>query len=263
MREHPELIYVLVIMMLMSLSIHISNRIFRSIYKRKSHLHYKFLNSVINVVLTLLSVYLMLAQFKLTQDVSKTLLQSSTLIIAIATFAAQKVLSNVIAGFSISASRPCDIGQKVRIIDGGSVIAEGLVTDMTMRHVVIVQYDGQSCIVPNAVIDGAVIINTHYSSPYGNILEFEVGYDTDVDRAREVILRVCNEEPLLIQKETLKVMVSRLTANGLMLKVTIWTKELDESFLASSNLRQHIVAELQKENIVIPYQTVTLDQSDQ
>ena len=259
LQEHPELISAIAIIVMTTVLIVVCNRIFRMIYKRKNHLHLKFLNSVINVVLSVLGLYLLLTRFEITREVSTTLLRSGTLIIAVLTFAAQKALANVIAGFSISASRPCDIGQKVRIQSGGSVIAEGLVTDMTIRHIVIEQYDGQSCIVPNSVVDDAVIINTNYSSPYGNILEIEVGYDTDVDRAKALIIETCNAEPLLIRKDSLKVTVSRYTANGMVLKFTIWTRELDESFTASSNLRQHIVTAFRENGITIPFNTVTID----
>lgn len=259
LKEHPELISAIAILIMTTVLVFICNRIFRAIYRRKNHLHLKFLNSVINVVLVILGIYLCLTRFELTKEVSTTLLTSGTLIIAVLTFAAQKALANVIAGFSISASRPCDIGQKVRIQSGGSVIAEGLVTDMTIRHIVIEQYDGQSCIVPNSVVDDAVIINTNYSAPFGNILEIEVGYDTDIDRAKELIIETCNAEPLLIRKERLKVTVSRYTANGMILKFTIWTNELDDSFTASSNLRQHVVTAFRKNNITIPYNTVTID----
>lgn len=259
LKEHPELISAIAIVVMTTALIFICNRIFRVITRRRNHLHLKFLNSVINVVLAILGFYLLLTRFELTKEVSTTLLRSGTLIVAVLTFAAQKALANVIAGFSISASRPCDIGQKVRILNGGSIIAEGLVTDMTIRHIVIEQYDGQSCIVPNSVVDTAVIVNTNYSSPYGNILEIEVSYDTDVGRAKEVIIETCNAEPLLIRKDQLKVTVSRYTANGMILKFTIWTRELDDSFTASSNLRQNVVTAFRKNNITIPFNTVTID----
>ncbi|MBQ9511565.1 MAG: mechanosensitive ion channel family protein [Lachnospiraceae bacterium] len=261
--EYPEMFSAVVIAILTFVSIMICNRVFRMIYKRKNRLHLKFMNSVINVVISVVGAYACLTQFEVTKEVSTTLLRSGTLIVAVLTFAAQKALANVIAGFSISASRPCDIGQKVRILSGSSVIAEGLVTDMTIRHIVIEQYDGQSCIVPNSVVDEAVIVNTNYSSPYGNILEVDVAYDTDIDRAKEIIVATCMEEPLLIKKDTLKVTVSRLTSNGLVLKFTVWTKELDESFTASSNLRQHVVEALRANHITIPYNTVTIDRGSE
>ena len=91
----------------------------------------------------------------------------------------------------------------------------------------------------------------------------DVAYDTDIDRAKEIIVATCMEEPLLIKKDTLKVTVSRLTSNGLVLKFTVWTKELDESFTASSNLRQHVVEALRANHITIPYNTVTIDRGSE
>ena len=60
---------------------------------------------------------------------------------------------------------------------------------------------GRSCIVPNSVVDEADIVNTNYVENVGNFLEFEVGYGTDVDLARSLLLEICEAEPLLVNKD--------------------------------------------------------------
>ena len=255
------LITALIVLVIMTILLVLVNRVFRQVYKYKSSLPLRFFNSVLDVLICIICIYSALVQFDVTKDISKTLLQSSTLVIAILTFAAQKTLSNVIAGFSISASHPCEIGHKVRLLQGSSVIAEGTVTDMTIRHVVIAQYDGQSCIVPNSIVDNCVIVNTNYSSPVGNILEVEVAYDTDLALARSLILEVCREEPLLLRKDEIRITVSSLTANGMLLKFTVWTNLLDENFTACSNIRENLVKRFAENGITIPYHVVDVRQT--
>ena len=133
-------------------------------------------------------------------------------------------------------------------------------TDMTIRHVVIAQYDGQSCIVPNSLVDNCVIVNTNYSSPVGNILEIEVAYDTDVELAKSIIQEVCMAEPLLIRKDELKITVSSLTSNGMVLKFIVWTTLLDDNFTACSNIRGSLVKAFAQKGITIPYQVVDIRQ---
>ena len=92
-------------------------------------------------------------QFDVTKDISRALLQSGTLLVAIATFAAQQALSNVISGLSLSVSKPYNVDDKIKVVQSGNVIAEGIVDDITIRHTIIRQYNGESCIVPNSIMD--------------------------------------------------------------------------------------------------------------
>ncbi|MBQ1468896.1 MAG: mechanosensitive ion channel family protein, partial [Solobacterium sp.] len=222
-----------------------------------SKLPLKFLHSTVNFIIIVIGVYAVLNQITLTKELSTTLLQSSTLIIAILTFAAQQTLGNIIAGFSLSFTHPVEIGHKVRIVSGGSVIAEGVIKDITIRHVVIQQYDGQTCIVPNSLVDSSVIVNTNYLDRVGNFLEFQVAYDTDLEKAKEIIHELLAKEKAVLNKDV-KVYTSKVTDNGLMLKFTVWTSTIDESYITCSNLREGIVQEFLKQGIVIPYQTITV-----
>ena len=236
----------------------VSDQALQRLERKRAGLPHKFLHSSLKGIIMVIGLFAILSQFEFTRDFSTTILQSGSLIIAVATFAAQKALGNVISGFSISASKPCDIGQKIRVVSGGTTLAEGLVRDMTMRHVVIEQYDGQACILPNSVIDSSVIVNTNYIENVGNFMEFEIAFGSDVEKAKEIIMEECRKEPLLIDVDRISVLVNRLTANGIVLKFTAKTKDLNDSFRACSNLRQHVVEAFGKNGIEIPYQTVTV-----
>ena len=146
-----------------------------------------------NVIIDVVVIYSLAQQFDITKDISKVLLQSGSLIIAIATFAAQQALGNVISGISISASKPYNEDEKIRVVQGGTVIAEGIVKDVTLRHTVIYQFNGESCIVPNSVMDTSVIINTNYTENIGNFVEVEIAYDADVEEAIQIMKKVCAE----------------------------------------------------------------------
>lgn len=232
--------------------------VFNKISKLTDKLHLKFLRSTLSVVVIIICVYSCLSQFEVTKDVSKTLLQSGSLIIAIATFAAQQALGNIISGFSISLARPFDVGQKVKVMSGSSVIAEGIISDITIRHTVIKQFDGQSCIVPNSTMDSCVVINTNYTENVGNFFEMEISFDSDIDKAIEIMSKVCIEEPLSINTEKNKVLINKLSANGVVLKTTIWTNTLDDNFQACSNIRRKLLEEFEKENIKIPFNTYSI-----
>lgn len=240
----------------------IANFIFKVLEKKTRSMHIRFFKSLVNVVIAVLTVYALAQQFEVTKELSTALLQSGTLLIALVTFAAQHALSNVISGFSLSFSRPYSVNDKIKVVQGGSVAAEGIVTDITLRHTIISQYNGESCIVPNSVMDSAVITNTNFTDNIGNFMEIEITYDSDIRKAIEIMKTICAENPLTMNTMENNVFVKGYSMNGIILKTTIWTKTLDESFQACSEIRISLIEEFRKAQINIPYQTLTIYTED-
>ena len=251
-----KLITIAIIVVVFAGLISITNRIFRRINRRKNSIFYKFLNSVVYVVLLATAIYSVLSQFDMAREISTVILQSGTLIIAVSTFAAQQALGNVISGFMLSASRPLEIGQKVKLLQGGTQICEGIVK--TFRHVVIQSYDGQSNILPNSLVDQAVIVNADYVEGTGNFLEFEVAYESDFDLVRSLIRQALESQPEVSRKDV-TIAMSRVSQNGVVFKFTVWTHSVDENFRACSELREKIIKAFNEHHVVIPYQTIDVN----
>ena len=232
--------------------------IFRMISRRNKGVHLRYAKSAINVTIIVVGVYSLAQQFDITKDISKVLLQSGSLIVAIATFAAQQALGNIISGFSLSMSKPYEVEDKIKVVQGGGIIAEGIVQDITIRHTIIRQFNGESCIVPNSVMDASVITNTNYTENIGNFMEIEIGYSADIDRAMDIMQKICINHELTLNTESNKVFIKGYTQNGMILKTTVWTGNLDDSIRACSDIRAELVKEFLKNDIEIPYQTVTI-----
>ncbi len=232
--------------------------IFKYIAQKTKAVHLRFTKSAINVIIDVIAFYSLAQQFEMTKDISKVLLQSGSLILAIATFAAQQALGNVISGISLSMSKPYNVDEKIRVIQGGTVIAEGLVKDVTLRHTLIYQFNGETCIVPNSVMDSAVVINTNFTENIGNYVEIEIGYGADIEKAIGIMRQICVEHELTLNTEANAVTASGYTQNGVTLKTIIWTQNLNDSFRACSDIRVALVREFGKCGIEIPYQTVTI-----
>lgn len=237
---------------------YIVNLIFRIIARKNKAIHLRFSKGIVNAVIDIIGVYTLAQQFEVTKDISRVLLQSGSLVVAIATFAAQQALANVISGISISASRPYNVDEKIRVVQGGTVIAEGIVKDVTIRQTVIDQFNGESCIVPNSIMDSAVIVNTNFTENIGNFVEVEVSYEADIEKAIAIMRRVCAGNELTLNTEENAVTASAYTANGVILKTTIWTENLNDSFRACSEIRIDLVKEFRENGIEIPYQTITV-----
>ena len=241
------------------LLIFIINRIFNGLYRVNQGIHLKFFRSLANGLVGIITIYYCCSLFSTTKEITKLLLQSGTVIVALITFAAQQALGNVISGFSISMTKPYKVDDKVKVISGGSVLAEGKITDVTIRHTIIRTFDGQSAIIPNSVMDSSVIMNTNYTENVGNFLEIEISYGSNPDKAIDIMKRLILSHPLTINGEDTSIFVNRYTANGMVLKTSVWTKTLDDNFKACSDLRKSLVKEFAENSIIIPYQTITID----
>ena len=240
------------------ISNYVISLIFKFLAQKTKAVHLRFSKYAVTVIIDIIAFYSLSQQFEITRDISKALLQSGSLILAIATFAAQQALGNVISGISLSVSKPYNVDEKIRVIQGGTVIAEGLVKDVTLRHTLIYQYNGETCIVPNSVMDSSVIINTNFTENIGNYVEIEIGYGADLEKALAIMRKICVEHELTLNTEENSVTASGYTQNGVILKTIIWTNNLDDSFKACSDIRIALVREFNQNGIEIPYQTVTI-----
>ena len=173
-------------------------------------------------------------------------------------FAAQQVLADVISGVMLSWSRPFNLGEKVNISTLG---ISGIVEDLTVRHTVIRTYHNSRMIIPNSVINKAIVENSNYNNDYiGNYMEISISYESDLDKAIEVMRETIESYPLVVDvrqdKETgnkVNVSVKELGASGIVLKSTVWTKNIDDNFTACSDIRRLLKRNFEAEGISIPY----------
>ena len=231
------------------------NFVFNKILKWSNNIHLKFLKSFVDVIVVLIFSYAYLSQFEVTKDISKTLMQSGTLIIALVSFTAQRVLANVISGIAVSVSKPFDIGDKVRVISSnGNIISEGIILDINLRHTVIKKYDGQCDIVPNSIMDSSVISNTNLIENVGNFVEISISYDSNLDLACKLLKKVVVDNELTLNTdEDTSIVVKDLVSSGVLLRVLVTSGTLDDSFEACSNIRKQILKVFEKSNIKLAY----------
>jgi len=252
------IISIAVIILLWSAGMFALNKIFGMILKRKEQIHIKFLRSISKVILSVIACISVSGLFTTTKALSATLLTSSSLLVAIVGFAAQQVLADVISGVMLSWSRPFNLGEKVNISTLG---ISGIVEDLTVRHTVIRTYHNSRMIIPNSVINKAIVENSNYNNDYiGNYMEISISYESDLDKAIEVMRETIESYPLVVDvrqdKETgnkVNVSVKELGASGIVLKSTVWTKNIDDNFTACSDIRRLLKRNFEAEGISIPY----------
>ena len=119
---------------------------------------------------------------------------------------------------------------------------------MDLRHTVVKTYHNSRLLVPNSVINKSVIENANFENHYiGNYLEIPISYDSNIDQAIKIVENIVSSHPLVIDVredktvgKKVKVFVKDLSENGVVLKCTVRTRNLDDSFEACSDIRRHI-----------------------
>ena len=232
-------------------------RLLKRISNREGKLYFRFICNALRIGVITIAVMSMISLVLDLGNVLQGLLTGGGLVLAVLTFAAQKILNNTLSGLDITASKPFEIGQKIKVLQGSSIVAEGIVKDITLRHTIVDTFDGQSCIIPNGVLSDSVIINTNFTEQVGNFLEVEVGYNDDIDLALQVVSDTVASDPRVVNHS--KPLVSKFLAEGVQIKTTVWTKTLSDNFAACGNIRKELLKNFRAAGITIPYQTVTLD----
>lgn len=236
--------------------IFLSNQIFRRLEKRNKDIHAQFARKAVNGILLILCPVSVGLQFSSTREITNMLIKSSGLFIAIAGFAAQQTLADVIGGFMLSVSKPFNLGERITLLNSNTT---GIVEEITMRHTIICLFDNNRLIIPNSVINKEIILNSNFKdSKSGNYIEITVDFDTDLTLAMDLMRKAVCEHPLVVEKDQVEVLVKNYTTNGVILKTAVYTKDVNDNFHASSDIRLEILRRFQSHGIRIPHQKVDL-----
>jgi small-conductance mechanosensitive channel len=250
-------IYISILVIILTLVINKINKyLFKIILKRRNKIHLKFMRSIITVIIYVTGVCIILSLFKVTHNLVGSLVTSSSIIVAVAIFAAQESLNDILSGVMLSWSRPFDIGERVQIV---GLNITGIIEDITVRHTIIRTFNHAKVVVPNSVLNKQVIENNSSSdSRVGSFLDVIISYGSNLDKAISILEELVSaHELVLVTEETpIKVVIRELTENGIALRVQIWTEDVGKNFEACSDLRMSLLKKFKENDIEIPYKQV-------
>jgi small conductance mechanosensitive channel len=137
-------------------------------------------------------------------------------------FALQGSLSNFAAGVMILVFRPYKVGD---FIDAAGVA--GVVKEVHIFNTIIDTPDNIKVIVPNSKIYGDVVKNVTGNDTRRVDLVIGISYDSSIQKAHEVAMRVMNEDPRVLDDPEPQVAVSELADSSVNLVVRPWVNKED------------------------------------
>ncbi len=169
-------------------------------------------------------------------------------------FASQRVFSNVLSGFFLYIDKPFSVGDPIEI-EGTRI--SGIVTDITMLSTRILGWDGVTYRIPNGTLFESNIKNL--SGLVARRVEYlvSIGYEDDIEKAKNVIIKAIEDEPLALVDPSPQVYVENLGDSGVILKVRFWAPT-PKWFEAKTKILEKIKIALDKAGIEIPFPQTTV-----
>ena len=159
----------------------------------------------------------------------------------------QGSLANFAAGILVVTFKPYKVGD---YIEAGS--AAGTVLDIQIFSTVLKTGDNKIVIIPNGTIMKDSIVNYSGQATRRVDIVASCGYEDDIDKVKEILWDILNQEDRILAEPEPKIAVSELADNSINFIVRPWVNSSDRSNVKYSILEQ-IKKRFDEEGISIPY----------
>lgn len=235
---------------------------------KKNQIMFQYLSRTVHAVIYGLALFSILSKIKPLQSMSTALLSVSSILAVILGIAAQSAFGNYISGVFLAVHQPFQVGDFITLPEKN---ISGTVTEINFRQTEIRTPNNTVAILPNSIMDNAVIINKQrHELDYVEYMNVNVAYDSDIALARKTLMKVLTEDVSFQDKRTeqqkksgvpaVNIGVWDLGDSGIQLHFPVYAKNYLDSLNVCSRIREEILKQFRENSIVIPYQTITVEQ---
>lgn len=131
----------------------------------------------------------------------------------------QGSLSNFAGGMLIIVFKPFKVGDTIE--------AQGVIATVLEIQIFVTKMltgNNQTVFVPNGALSNGTIINYSMQGERRADLTFSISYDSDIKKAKDILLDVLNKNPKVLKKPAPEVFVKNLSASSIDFAVRPWAK---------------------------------------
>ncbi len=143
----------------------------------------------------------------------------------------QGSLSNFAGGMLIILFKPFKVGDT---IEAQGIIAT--VSEIQIFVTKLINGNNQTVFVPNGALSNGTIINYSMQGERRADLTFAVSYESDIKKAKDILLDVLNKNPKVLKKPAPEVFVKNLSASSVEFAVRPWAKNENYGVVFSETL---------------------------
>ena len=163
--------------------------------------------------------------------------------------ALQGSLSNFAGGVLILLIKPFKVGDYIKEDSQGN---EGTVTEIQMFYTKLLTYDGKTVVLPNGTLANTSLVNVTAANFRRLDVTVGISYDSDIKKAKAVLTRLVDENPLVIQDKDKVVTVDDLSDSAVVIAVKCHVKT-EDYWTLRGQLLEDIKLRFDEEGIMIPY----------
>lgn len=225
----------------------LADKAMNRVLKKHNNLTNTFLANAMKVIIVTVGIITLLSQYDAFKDVLKSLLTNSAILVAVVGFTLQNSIKNVIAGTLLLSADTFKVGDRVRIPKED---ISGEIEELTLRHAKIKLATSERAIVPNYLLNDAVVINNNLDNDETcYALVIPVSINSDIRRAKEIVESVVDAHPDILKNRDSSVILTNYQLTSIEIHAMIWTKNIDDSFRVLSELRLEIAEEFLEKGI--------------
>lgn len=235
----------------------IANHLITKFIRQREFKHKEAVLRIKSVLLWTLLIFSVLSQITFLQDIATTLLAGGGIVAVIVGLASQEAASSAVSGMMILMSKPFKVGDTIILKEYD---LRGKVTEITLSHTVIETLEKNLIMIPNTLVNKAIVENMTHETEYKiAYLSFDVSYESDLDKASEIMKEVITNHPLYYDVgEEVKIHCTELKDSGITLRARMTTRNIDDSFELCCQCRLQIKKAFDEAGIEIPYPHITL-----
>lgn len=166
--------------------------------------------------------------------------------------ALQGSLSNFAGGVLILLMKPFVIGDY--IVQGNT---EGTVKEIGLVYTELITADNRLIVIPNGTLIDSSIVNVTATGKRRLELSVGIGYKSDLKKAKEVLIRLGENDPARDPENPVNVFVSELAESSVNLGLHVWVSS-SEYWNAKWRLTENIKMAFDEEGIEIPFKRVEI-----
>jgi len=205
-----------------------------------------FVSSVCKYALYFILILMILSHFGVTASSVIAVLGSAGLTLGLAL---QGSLSNFAGGVLILLLKPFVVGDY--IIENQNK-QEGIVSEITIFYTKLLTIDNKAIMIPNGALSNTSITNVTAMSKRRLDLRFNVAYDSDIAKVKEILTRVVIGDKAVLKEEDSNVFVSDLLDSSMVVGARCWVKT-EDYWDARWRITENIKMTFDKEGITIPF----------
>jgi small-conductance mechanosensitive channel len=164
-------------------------------------------------------------------------------------FGLQSIVNNFVSGLILLAERPIKAGDWI-VVAG----EEGTVKKINVRATELETFDRASVVIPNSDLISGTVRNWVLGGTMGRIsLAVGVGYNSDADQVREIMLASAEDHELVLAYPEPSVFLTDFGDSALMFRFDAYLADIGKGFGVRSDLRFDLLRRFREAGIEIPF----------